>query len=62
MIRISAFDHETIQIKDDIQYKIEKNIENLIGSDVTTLFLSDDELDKIEDYYKNHTVNEDEKQ
>ncbi len=62
VIRISAFDHETRQIKDDIQYKIGKNIENLIGSDVTTLFLSDDELDKIEDYYKNHTVNEDEKQ
>lgn len=62
VIRISAFDHETRQIKDDIQYKIEKNIENLIGSDVTTLFLSDDELDKIEEYYKNHTVNEDEKQ
>lgn len=62
VIRISAFDHETRQIKDDIQYKIEKNIENLIGSDVTTLFLSDDELDKIEEYYKNHTVKEDEKQ
>ncbi len=62
VIRISAFDHATRQIKDDVQYKIEKNIENLIGFDVTTLFLSDDELDKIEDYYKSHTVNEDEKQ
>ena len=26
------------------------------------MFLSDEELDKIEDYYKNHTVKEDEKQ
>ena len=62
VVRISAYDHTTRVIKDDVQYRIEKKIESLLGSDVTTLFLSDDELDKIEDYYKNHTVKEDEKQ
>lgn len=61
VVRISAYDQSTRKIKDDVQFKIEKIIENVIGNDVTLLFLSDDELDKIEDYYETHTLKEDEK-
>lgn len=61
VVRISAYDHKTRVIKDDVQSKIEKIMEQVIGGDVTFLFLSDEELDKIEDYYENHTVKEDEK-
>ena len=60
-MRISAYEHNTRIIKDDIQTALEKKMEEVLGSDVTMLFLSDDELDKIEEYYENHTVNADEK-
>ena len=62
IVRLSVFDHETRKINDGVQSEIEKSLEGLLGKDVTTLFLSDEELDKIEDYYKNHTVKEDEKE
>lgn len=62
IVRLSVFDHETRKINDGAQSGIEKSLEGLLGKDVTTLFLSDEELDKIEDYYKNHTVKEDEKE
>lgn len=61
IVRISAYEHNTRIIKDDIQTALEKKMEEVLGSDVTMLFLSDDELDKIEEYYENHTVNADEK-
>ena len=62
IVRISAYEHSTRIIKDDIQTALEKKMEEVLNSDVTMLFLSDDELDKIEEYYKNHTVKADEKQ
>lgn len=55
-VRISAFDHNTREIKDDVQSLIERKIDGFLGGDVTTLFLSDYELDKIEDYYESHSV------
>lgn len=55
-VRISAFDHDTREIKDDVQSLIERKIDGFLGGDVTTLFLSDYELDKIEDYYESHSV------
>ena len=61
VVRISAFDTKTRVIKDDVQYDIENNLKDVLGEDVTLLFLSDEELDKIEDYYENHTLKEDEK-
>lgn len=61
VVRLSAYDHGTRKIKDDVQTKIEKITESVLGGDVTLLFLSDDELDKIEEYYENNTLKEDEK-
>ena len=60
IVRISAYEHDTRKIKDNVQAELERKIESLLGADVTTLFLSDDELDKIEEYYENNTINADE--
>lgn len=62
VVRLSVFDHKTREINDDAQSEIEKSLEGLLGADVTTLFLSDEELDKIEDYYENHTAKENDKE
>lgn len=62
VVRLSVFDHKTREINDEAQTEIEKSLEGLLGADVTTLFLSDEELDKIEDYYENHTAKENEKE
>ncbi len=61
VVRLSVFDHKTREINDEAQSEIEKSLEGILGADVTTLFLSDEELDKIEDYYENHTVKENDK-
>lgn len=61
-LRISAFDHATGRIRDEVQYDVGRKIESLLGDSVTTIFLSDDEIDKIEDYYKKNSVSEREKE
>lgn len=61
VVRISAFDHKTREIKDQTQSAIEKKMEEVLGGNVTMLYLSDDEIDRIEDYYEEHSVKENEK-
>ena len=61
-LRISAFDHATGKIRDEVQYGVEKKIENLLGGEITTIFLSDYEIDKIKDYYEKNSVSEREKE
>ena len=58
-VRISALSHKTKEINEEKQSHTEKIINSLF--DVNTVFLSDDELDKIEDYYEKHGVSEKEK-
>jgi len=61
VVRISAFDHKTKEIKDKAQSAIEKKMEEVLGGNVTMLYLSNDEIDRIEDYYEEHSVKENEK-
>ena len=55
-IRISAIKHSTKTIYEEKQSHAETVINSVLNADVTTVFLSDDELDKLEDYYKSHNV------
>lgn len=58
-VRISALSHETKKINEEKQSLAEKAVNSVL--DVNTVFLSDDELEKIEDYYEKHGVAESEK-
>lgn len=55
-VRISAVKHNTKTIYEEKQSHAEIVINSVLNANVTTVFLSDDELDKLEDYYKNHDV------
>ena len=61
IVRISAFDHKTKEIKDKTQSAIEKKMEEVLGGNVTMLYLSNEEIDRIEDYYESNSVKENEK-
>lgn len=61
IVRISAFDHKTKEIKDKTQSAIEKKMEEVLGGCVTMLYLSNEEIDRIEDYYESNSVKENEK-
>ena len=58
-VRISALSHETKKIDEAKQSLAEKAINSVL--DVNTVFLSDDELEKIKDYYEEHGIAENEK-
>ncbi len=59
IVRVSAFSGEGRKILEDKQNGIAGVIENIMTtSDITTVFLSDDELDKIEEYYESHSISQ----
>ena len=59
-IRISAFSEKNKTIDESKQSHAEKIINEI--SSVNTVFLSDEELEKIEEYYKSNSVKENERQ
>lgn len=56
VVRISAVKRNTKIIYEEKQSHIESVINSVLSADVTTVFLSDDELDRLEDYYKNNDI------
>lgn len=58
-VRISVYDGKTHKVLDSRQTEVASAIQKILQTqDISTVFLTDDELDKIEDYYKEHRVDE----
>ncbi len=58
VIRLSTVYHNSKTIDEQKQSRLESAINSILNGNVTTVFLSDDELDKLEDYYKDHEIAE----
>lgn len=59
IVRVSAYSENNREILERKQSGIAGIIENIMTtSDITTVFLSDDELDKIEEYYESHSISQ----
>lgn len=62
IVRVSAFSGEGRKILEDKQNGIAGVIEKIFFSEeITTVFLSDEELDKIEEYYESHEISQSER-
>lgn len=63
IVRVSAYSGEKRTILEKKQNDVAGIIEKFVRSgDVTTVFLSDDELDKIEEYYESHAISKSERE
>lgn len=58
-IRISVYDDKTHKVLNSKQTEVASSIEKILqADDISTVFLTDDELDRIEDYYEKNHVDE----